>query len=50
MLETYNLMFERYFTYASPMLFNAETPHLQIHTCRSTPADAELLLGAYGRC
>jgi hypothetical protein len=31
--ETYNLMSERYFTYASPILFNAGTPHPQLSSC-----------------
>ncbi|KAF8443032.1 ribonucleotide reductase alpha subunit [Boletus edulis BED1] len=32
-LETYNLMSERYFTHASPTLFNAGTPHQQLSSC-----------------
>jgi hypothetical protein len=32
-LETYNLMSERYFTHASPTLFNAGTPHPQLSSC-----------------
>ncbi|KAL1406309.1 ribonucleotide-diphosphate reductase subunit rnr1 [Vanrija albida] len=32
-LETYNLMSERYFTHASPTLFNAGTPHAQMSSC-----------------
>jgi ribonucleoside-diphosphate reductase subunit M1 len=32
-LETYNLMSERYFTHASPTLFNAGTPHPQMSSC-----------------
>jgi len=32
-LETYNFMSERYFTHASPTLFNAGTPHLQMLSC-----------------
>ena len=32
-LETYNLMSERYFTHASPTLFNAGTPHAQLSSC-----------------
>ncbi|KAF8843336.1 hypothetical protein BDN67DRAFT_1066936 [Paxillus ammoniavirescens] len=32
-LETYNLMSERYFTHASPTLFNAGTPNAQLSSC-----------------
>jgi len=32
-LETYHLMSERYFTHASPTLFNAGTPHPQLSSC-----------------
>ncbi|KAF9779627.1 ribonucleotide reductase [Thelephora terrestris] len=32
-LQTYNLMSERYFTHASPTLFNAGTPHPQLSSC-----------------
>nr|XP_031859933.1 ribonucleoside-diphosphate reductase, alpha subunit [Kwoniella shandongensis]KAA5527005.1 ribonucleoside-diphosphate reductase, alpha subunit [Kwoniella shandongensis] len=32
-IETYNLMSERYFTHASPTLFNAGTPHAQMSSC-----------------
>ncbi|KAG9004782.1 ribonucleotide-diphosphate reductase subunit rnr1 [Tulasnella sp. 427] len=32
-LETYNLMSERYFTHASPTLFNAGTNHPQLSSC-----------------
>lgn len=32
-LQTYNLMSERYFTHASPTLFNAGTPHPQMSSC-----------------
>ncbi|SCU91507.1 LADA_0F10396g1_1 [Lachancea dasiensis] len=32
-LETYNLMSLRYFTHASPTLFNAGTPHPQMSSC-----------------
>ena len=31
--ETYNLMSERYFTHASPTLFNAGNPHPQLSSC-----------------
>ncbi|KII86676.1 hypothetical protein PLICRDRAFT_30913 [Plicaturopsis crispa FD-325 SS-3] len=32
-IETYHLMSERYFTHASPTLFNAGTPHAQMSSC-----------------
>ncbi|TFY71562.1 hypothetical protein EVG20_g1448 [Dentipellis fragilis] len=32
-IETYNLMSERYFTHASPTLFNAGTPNAQLSSC-----------------
>ncbi|PIL22427.1 hypothetical protein GSI_15115 [Ganoderma sinense ZZ0214-1] len=32
-LQTYNLMSERYFTHASPTLFNAGTPNPQMSSC-----------------
>jgi len=32
-IQTYNLMSERYFTHASPTLFNAGTPHPQLSSC-----------------
>ncbi|TPX70946.1 ribonucleoside-diphosphate reductase [Chytriomyces confervae] len=32
-IETYNLLSERFFTHASPTLFNAGTPHPQLSSC-----------------
>ena len=32
-IETYNYMSEKYFTHASPTLFNAGTPHNQLSSC-----------------
>lgn len=32
-IETYNLMSEKWFTHASPTLFNAGTPHPQLSSC-----------------
>ncbi|KAJ7750658.1 ribonucleotide reductase alpha subunit [Mycena maculata] len=32
-IETYNLMSERYFTHATPTLFNAGTPQAQLSSC-----------------
>ncbi|KAH9441695.1 hypothetical protein Pst134EA_032600 [Puccinia striiformis f. sp. tritici] len=32
-IRTYNLMSEKYFTHASPTIFNAGTPHPQLSSC-----------------
>jgi ribonucleoside-diphosphate reductase subunit M1 len=32
-IQTYDLMSQRYFTHASPTLFNAGTPHPQLSSC-----------------
>jgi ribonucleoside-diphosphate reductase alpha subunit len=32
-IETYNMMSQKYFTHASPTLFNAGTPHNQLSSC-----------------
>ncbi len=32
-VETYNFMSKRYFTHASPILFNAGTPRPQLSSC-----------------
>ncbi|KAI8852259.1 ribonucleotide reductase M1 [Chytridium lagenaria] len=32
-IETYNLLSEKYFTHASPTLFNSGTPHPQLSSC-----------------
>ncbi len=32
-LQTYELMSEKYFTHATPTLFNAGTPHCQLSSC-----------------
>lgn len=32
-LETYNLISERYFTHTSPTLFDAVIPHAQLSSC-----------------
>lgn len=36
-IETYNLMSERWFTHASPTMFNAGTPHPQVAFLNQTP-------------
>ncbi|KAG8214508.1 ribonucleotide reductase [Butyriboletus roseoflavus] len=46
-LETYNLMSERYFTHASPTLFNAGTPHPQLSSCFLVSMKEDSIEGIY---
>lgn len=46
-LETYNLMSERYFTHASPTLFNAGTPHPQLSSCFLVAMKEDSIEGIY---
>lgn len=46
-LETYNLMSERYFTHASPTLFNAGTPHPQLSSCFLVSMKDDSIEGIY---
>ncbi|KAL0578783.1 ribonucleotide-diphosphate reductase subunit rnr1 [Marasmius crinis-equi] len=46
-LETYNLMSERYFTHASPTLFNAGTPHSQLSSCFLVAMKDDSIEGIY---
>ncbi|KAG7088074.1 ribonucleoside reductase large subunit Cdc22 [Marasmius oreades] len=46
-LETYNLMSERYFTHASPTLFNAGTPHPQLSSCFLVAMKDDSIEGIY---
>ena len=46
-IETYNLMSERYFTHASPTLFNAGTPHPQLSSCFLVAMKADSIEGIY---
>ncbi|GMG46152.1 unnamed protein product [Ambrosiozyma monospora] len=46
-LETYNLMSERYFTHASPTLFNAGTPHPQMSSCFLVAMKDDSIEGIY---
>ncbi|CDO93078.1 unnamed protein product [Kluyveromyces dobzhanskii CBS 2104] len=46
-LETYNLMSQRYFTHASPTLFNAGTPHPQMSSCFLVAMKEDSIEGIY---
>lgn len=46
-IETYNLMSERYFTHASPTLFNAGTPHPQMASCFLVAMKDDSIEGIY---
>ncbi|KAI0648155.1 ribonucleotide reductase alpha subunit [Trametes meyenii] len=46
-LETYNLMSERYFTHASPTLFNAGTPNPQLSSCFLVSMKDDSIEGIY---
>ena len=50
-IETYNLMSQRFFTHASPTLFNAGTPRPQLSSCflicmkaRTHPSSTQALM------
>jgi len=46
-IETYNLMSEKYFTHASPTLFNAGTPHPQLSSCFLVTMSDDSIEGIY---
>ncbi|KDN52051.1 putative RNR1-ribonucleoside-diphosphate reductase large subunit [Tilletiaria anomala UBC 951] len=46
-IETYNLMSERFFTHASPTLFNAGTPHPQMSSCFLVTMKDDSIEGIY---
>lgn len=46
-LETYNLLSQRYFTHATPTLFNAGTPNPQMSSCFLTCMKADSIDGIY---
>lgn len=46
-IDTYNLMSERYFTHASPTLFNAGTPHPQLSSCFLVSMKDDSIEGIY---
>ncbi|KAI9734812.1 MAG: ribonucleotide-diphosphate reductase subunit rnr1 [Cirrosporium novae-zelandiae] len=46
-IETYNLMSQRYFTHASPTLFNAGTPNAQLASCFLVDMKDDSIEGIY---
>ena len=46
-LETYDLMSQKYFTHATPTLFNAGTPHPQLSSCYLLGLEADSIDGIY---
>ena len=46
-LQTYNLMSERYFTHASPMLFSAGTLNVQMSSCFLIAMKDDSIKGIY---
>ncbi|EJC98900.1 uncharacterized protein FOMMEDRAFT_128598 [Fomitiporia mediterranea MF3/22] len=46
-IESYNLMSQRYFTHASPTLFNAGTPHPQLSSCFLVTMKEDSIDGIY---
>lgn len=46
-IETYNLMSEKWFTHASPTLFNAGTPHPQMSSCFLVSMKDDSITGIY---
>ncbi|KAJ3069357.1 ribonucleoside reductase large subunit Cdc22, partial [Podochytrium sp. JEL0797] len=46
-IETYNLLSERFFTHASPTLFNAGTPHPQLSSCFLLTMKEDSIEGIY---
>ncbi len=45
--ETYDAMSSRYFTHASPTLFNSGTPHPQLSSCFLLDMDDDSIVGIY---
>jgi ribonucleotide reductase alpha subunit len=45
--ETYDLMSQKYFTHATPTLFNAGTPHPQLSSCYLLGLEADSIDGIY---
>ncbi len=45
--ETYNLMSNKYFTHATPTLFNAGTPHPQLSSCYLLAMENDSIEGIY---
>lgn len=47
MLETYDMMSQRYFTHATPTLFNSGTPHPQMSSCYLIAMEEDSIKGMY---
>ena len=47
-IETYNLMSERYFTHATPTIFKAGTPKAQMSSCFFICMKDDSIEGIYG--
>jgi ribonucleoside-diphosphate reductase alpha subunit len=45
--ETYDLMSQKYFTHATPTLFNAGTPHQQLSSCFLLAMESDSIEGIY---
>jgi len=45
--ETYNFMSKKYFTHATPTLFNAGTPHSQLSSCYLLAMESDSIKGIY---
>jgi len=45
--ETYNLMSQKYFTHATPTLFNTGTPHPQLSSCYLLAMESDSISGIY---
>ena len=46
-IETYNLMSQKYFTHATPTLFNSGTPHPQLSSCYLQAMESDSIEGIY---
>ena len=46
-METYDLMSQKYFTHATPTLFNAGTPHPQLSSCYLIAMEKDSIEGIY---
>lgn len=46
-IESYHLMSQRFFTHASPTLFNAGTPHPQLSSCFLVSMTDDSIEGIY---
>ena len=46
-IQTYNFMSQKYFTHATPTLFNAGTPHPQLSSCYLLGMESDSIEGIY---